>query len=264
MAIKVMKKSGRHLGWIPDLPDHRDKLFAKHYSLSYSFMDFFANKSVDLRSQFPAVYDQGETNSCTAQAIAAVCSYNMKKENHPVIPPSRLFIYWNERYIENSVNKDEGAIIRDGIKVVAAYGYAPEVDWPFDPRKVLVKPDQKCFDEAQKFRALSYYRLDGTSLRQLRSALLQGHAFVCGITVYPSFENADGNGGIVPMPGQKEKPEGGHCVAIVGFDDKRKTFLLRNSWGKDCGDGTGHYWIPYSYLTNDQLSDDFWVISSVS
>lgn len=261
MARRFMKKSGRRLGWIPDLPDFRDKIFVEHNTLmGVSFL----KPSVDLRSNFPTVYDQGETNSCTAQAIAAVCYYDMKTQGAKPFDPSRLFIYWNEREIEGDTDKDDGAVIRNGIKVTAAYGFAPETDWPFDARKVFVKPNQKCYDEAKKFRALSYYRLDGTNLRQLKTALSMGRPFVCGVTVYPSFEDADQAKGIVRMPDPKEDPEGGHCVAIVGYDDSKQAFLLRNSWGIDCGDGTGHYWIPYEYVTNEQLADDFWTIVSVS
>ena len=256
-----MSKSNRLLGWKPDLPDLRDFLYDDHHA-TLPFLSL--KKSVDLRQNFPSIYDQGDTSSCTSQAIAAVCCFDLKIQNQPVFNPSRLFIYWNERNIEGDTNHDDGAVVRDGIKAVATYGFAPETDWPFDVKKLLVKPDDKVFADATKFKAINYYRLDGTNLRQLKSALCNGHPFVTGITVYPSFEDNDGGSGLVPMPQDGEKPEGGHCVAIVGYDDGKQCFLLRNSWGVNCGDGTGHYWLPYDYLTNEQLADDFWVIKTVT
>ncbi len=62
-------------GWKPDIPDQRDyKLTAasKCDSINQWFAQLFRRKeyvSTDLRSQCPAVYDQGSLGSCTANAI---------------------------------------------------------------------------------------------------------------------------------------------------------------------------------------------------
>ena len=37
---------------------------------------------------------------------------------------------------------------------------------------------------------------------------------------------------------------GGHAVSIVGFDDTKKAWLIRNSWGKEWGD-SGFAWVSY-------------------
>ena len=54
-----------HYGWLPDLPDHRDFLFAAPVELPGA-----PPAKVDLRAQCPPVYDQGQLGSCTATAIA--------------------------------------------------------------------------------------------------------------------------------------------------------------------------------------------------
>ena len=48
-------------------------------------------------------------------------------------------------------------------------------------------------------------------------------------------------------------------MLCVGYDDKTQRFLVMNSWGTDWGQ-KGFFTIPYSYLTNDNLADDFWTI----
>ena len=85
---------------------------------------------------------------------------------------------------------------------------------------------------------------------------------IFGFTIYASFFNADTNGGIVPMPGQ-ERIEGGHAVLAVGYDDGKGRFMIQNSWGASKGD-KGYYYMPYQYLTNTILADDFWTIRSVT
>ena len=55
--------------------------------------------------------------------------HKMQVENHKDFAdftPSRLFIYYNERLVEGSVNQDAGAMIRDGIKTMSKVGVCPE------------------------------------------------------------------------------------------------------------------------------------------
>ena len=41
------------------------------------------------------------------------------------------------------------------------------------------------------------------------------------------------------------KKAGGHAVAIIGFDDEKKAWLIKNSWGEDWGE-SGYGWVAYS------------------
>ena len=44
---------------------------------------------------------------------------------------------------------------------------------------------------------------------------------------------------------KNSKKAGGHAVALVGFDDAKKAWLIKNSWGEDWGEH-GYGWISYS------------------
>lgn len=65
------------------------------------------------------------------------------------------------------------------------------------------------------------------------------------------------------MPAKGEDMVGGHCVALVGYDDERKAFLVRNSWGTGWG-LNGYFWMPYEYVLNTNLCADFWTILKVA
>jgi C1A family cysteine protease len=50
---------------------------------------------------------------------------------------------------------------------------------------------------------------------------------------------------------------------VCGYDDFKKVFIVRNSWGDKLAD-KGYYYIPYDYITNEELCDDFWSIITVT
>lgn len=246
-------------GWRPELPDHRDL----PYSMMRQPLEMPATlpQKVDLRAGSPAIYDQGHLGSCTANAIAGAFEYDRLKQKLPDFKPSRLFIYWNERNMEGTAGQDAGAYIRDGIKSIATDGVCKEPAWPYDITKFATKPDAGCYTDAIKYLAVNYYRLNNSNLVELKACLAAGYPFVFGFTVYGSFFSGD-VGGIVPMPGN-EATVGGHAVVCVGYDEATQRFTIRNSWGPNKGDH-GYYYMPYQYLTNTSLSDDFWTIRTVT
>ena len=80
--------------------------------------------------------------------------------------------------------------------------------------------------------------------------------------MFDAFESPDvAASGIVPMPSANDAPLGGHAVLCVGYDDAKQSFLVRNSWGADWGQA-GYFTLPYAYVTDPNLADDFWTISS--
>jgi C1A family cysteine protease len=254
----LSSRSVRRFGWIPDLPDQRDFIYAAPPPILANLPS-----SMDLRPACPPVYDQGALGSCTANAIAAALEFDQAKQGAAdVFVPSRLFIYYNERAIEGSVGEDAGAMLRDGIKSVAQVGAPHESVWPYIVAKFRTKPPAKAFTDAAAHQALLYQRL---RLRadQLRGCLASGFPFVFGFTVYESFDSPTvAKTGRVPLPTPFESPIGGHAVLAVGYDDARAWFIVRNSWGPAWG-MRGYFTMPYDYVLDPNLCDDFWTIRRV-
>jgi C1A family cysteine protease len=242
-------------GWKPDLPDQRDFLYKLAVPVAVP-------PKVDLRQFCPPVYDQGQLGSCTANAIGAAMEFEQIKKKATPFVPSRLFIYYNERSMEGTVNSDSGAMIRDGVKSVNKLGVCKETTWPYIIAKFKTKPVKKAFTEGLKYESKVYSSV-GQDMNSVKSCLASGDPIVFGFTVYESFEGPDvAKNGIMPMPAKKEKSLGGHAVLAVGYDDSKKWMIIRNSWSNKWGD-KGYFYMPYDYFFS-KLTSDFWVIKDVA
>lgn len=259
MTTESAPRSAHSYGWVPDVPDQRDHLYAAPREVIGALPP-----SVDLTASCPPVYDQGQLGSCTGNSIAAALEFDADKQGIAgYTTPSRLFIYYNERVMEHTVASDSGAQIRDGVKSVAAQGACPETEWVYDITKFAVQPTPQCYVDAKLHRAIAYQRVART-LAQMQGCLADGYPFVFGFTVYESFESQQvAQTGVAPMPAPNEQVLGGHAVLAVGYDNASQTFRVRNSWGTGWGQA-GYFTLPYQYLLSTGLSSDFWTIRTLA
>jgi C1A family cysteine protease len=256
-------------GWKPDLPDQRDYTFVQltnniKSDKLFSFTEKNLPPFVSLRYWCSEIEDQKTLGSCVANAVVGLMEFNKiksglggKKFKHF----SRLFNYYNARVFAENVEEDSGAYIRDGIKTAKVVGICLAEDWPYRVEYFKKEPPEKCYQNALQYKFIKYYRL--SSLSDMKISLANGHPFVFGVAIYQSFMTGQvSNTGVVPMPGFNERLLGGHAMLAIGYDDNKKSFLVRNSWGKSWGlkEGNlgGYCYIPYDYLSSRDLSDDFW------
>ena len=148
-------------------------------------------KIVSLRAKCPPIYDQGQLNSCTANAVAAALRYAIAKTygvSYDKCDPSRLFIYlngrrWGAEYgklIDDKdkntpkdpvyqVEADNGAYLRKTIDGIRMAGACDEKRWPYpgsDPTKgwtadQLYKAPNSAWDNALTYipRVINFYRI---------------------------------------------------------------------------------------------------------
>lgn len=259
-------------GWNPDLPDRRDR----KYSAPMRVVTRLPPK-IDLRNRWmPPVYNQGTIGSCVPNAVAAVCEYLMSKDHEErgtEAPwrPSRLFMYYNARKIENSIGADDGCQIRDVIRSLSVDGFCSEAAnelcdasgaWPYDESKLDVEPSPECYECAKKELVTVAAKIQPT-LTQLQGCLAEGFPIIFGIAAYESLEDEEvKKTGRVPLPGINERCFGGHALLLVGYDNEQEYFTFRNSWGEEWGDG-GYGYLPYSFALDPDCSDDFWTIRAI-
>lgn len=242
-------------GYVPDVPDARDFKFATLRPPSK------LPASVDLRHLCSPVRDQGQLGSCTGFALAVgLREFFENKMKGALVKLSPLFVYYEERKIENTINQDAGAQIRDGMKVLAGMGCAPETDDPYKIQVFTKAPSAKAVKDATKFKITSYHRV--STVADMQACLADGNGFAMGFRVYASFEStAVAKNGKVPMPKAGEKLLGGHAVFGAGYKMDPKWpgggfFIVKNSWGTKWGD-QGYFYLPFEFANAGLISDSW-------
>jgi C1A family cysteine protease len=277
----AMGKEKYGMGWIPDYPDLRD--YTEKTEEVKSILEPKGlhkikklPESVDLREWCSPVEDQGRIGSCTAHAGVGIIEYYEKKSFGRHIDASRLFLYKVTRNLMK-MKGDIGGYLRTTMGAMVLFGVPPEDYWPYndDEKEFDKEPPAFCYAFAQNYQTMKYFRHDppkegaGSILKKVKTYLAIGHPAMFGFTVYNSVEQAEKTGRI-PFPSPKERIEGGHAVAAIGYNDKMKiknkyggiestgALLIRNSWGKSWGED-GYGWLPYEYVLKG-LAEDFWSI----
>jgi hypothetical protein len=230
MGIGYSKKK-RSYGWKKDDHDERDLIITFHKKELRSIPT-----KIDLRNSFNRIYDQLELDSCNANAICSLFPGD----------PSRLFLYFNEK------SRKTGSI-RDSIKSAIKFGVCDEVLWPYDTTKFDTAPG----DFETHFYNIKYKRIP-KKIEYLKATLAKGYPFVFGFNVYESFEQCSSE--YVPNK-ETEKLLGGHCVCAIGYSDKKQSFLIKNSMGKNWG-SDGYFLISYDFILSNDCSD-FWMFEHI-
>lgn len=261
-------RPNQRYGWLPDLPDNRDIEWKPPKTRGRRVGPKLPSKK-DLRllPAEPPIYDQSYLGSCTANGVAGAFEFIQRKQGLTDYKPSRLFIYYEERRIINTIQYDSGAFIRDGLKVVNKLGAPHEDMWPYNINAFTQQPYDSVYQDGLLHQTIQYAFVDNRIQTPIKQVIAAENPVIIGFTVYPWFEEVGPNGVCTPVAGQQVL--GGHCVEIVGYETMHsltgnyKVYaIIRNSWGTGWGEG-GYCYMPLSWLCNYENADDFWVISQV-
>jgi hypothetical protein len=252
--IKQNKGDGKKMPRIYDYQfdpaDERDHQFVSHLAAPPPAPDALPDV-VDLRPLMSPVVNQENLGSCTANAlVSGYREYLLLKSGFPFVNLSRLFLYWEERTLEGTVDRDAGAYLRDGMKQLQQVGVAPESDFPYITSTFTQTPTDQAIKDAARFSITNYFSIQ--DFHGILVSLSQGFPVALGIRVYESFESPAASAtGIIPMPNTAtEQLLGGHAVLAVGYKTINGILyvICRNSWGTDWGD-QGYFYLPQEYFS---------------
>lgn len=103
--------------------------------------------------------------------------------------------------------------------------------------------------DAARYRPTGVAYLSGTEVNQVdryRSLLTSGREVIM------EFRCCDGNPGYYNtnpwmLPAQSSGGPAGHVVSVIGYDDSRQLFRIKNSWSSAWADG-GYAWVSYDLV----------------
>lgn len=191
-------------------------------------------EEVDLTKFLPPNDNQGALGACTGFGLAHGVYSCLKKDfgKSPIFSP--LFIYYNERWMEGTINEDAGAQIMDGIKTLQKFGAARECKWPYDISKFRMKPSDEAYADALNHLVVRAYRVDNRDKISIKRANSAGYCVVYGMLLGKDFEQLNKDNYV--YRGRKSPRDliGGHCMIQYGYT-KDGLFWSRNQWGPQFG-----------------------------
>jgi len=199
-------------------------------------------KSCDYRNELQPIRDQGSQGTCYAQSVSCMKEWQERKNYGLNEYLSPQFFYNNRDYWNNNKQdgddklEDYGMTGRDVMKILQNVGICKESEYPYGLKEKINEISQNIKDSAIIHRIKNYARI--TSLNGLKESLLKNGPCLIAFPVY----NYTGQMWI-KKEGNKQK--GGHAMTVVGYDDDKAYFIIRNSWGSDWND-KGYCYYYYS------------------
>jgi cathepsin K len=96
------------------------------------------------------------------------------------------------------------------------------------------------------------------TVAEIKAAICKYGPVTASVLVTDAFQNYT-NGTFNEIPSNYTSPATNHAILIIGWDDDKNAWLIRNSWGTDWGED-GYMWIDYK--SNNIGRRAAWVIAS--
>ena len=192
-------------------------------------------KTFDMRPNLLPVRDQGEQGSCFAMSTACMKEYQEERDYglDEYLSPQFFYDQRFNRYDERADN-DEGMYGRNVMKLLAKVGICTEAEYPYGVPILRTDVPPHIYESASKHKVAGYAAV--RTLNALKKSLVFNGPCLIGFPVY-------NYGGRMWRPEFEGQPmKGGHAMAVVGYTED--SFIIRNSWGGNWGDG-GYCYYPF-------------------
>ena len=220
---------------------------------------------VDLRAKCSPISDQGQTSACVAFATVNGLGEFLAIKQGRRADFSPRYIWNLTRLQEKTLDENTGTWPHDAMKIVDNQGMALEADFPTpapaiteDAAKlqpfVTERPSNETIAKAKKNRLFTGWKAI-ESVHAMKQSVADGMPVVFAINCFSSMSAAN-KGGVIPMPTPTDTNEGGHAIVCVGYDNSKRLFIIRNSWGTSWGD-QGYGYLPYDFFNTGNAYEGF-------
>ena len=197
------------------------------------------------RNKVTPVRHQGSCGSCWAFASAAVLESNYYIRNNKAMD-------FSEQHMLDCAKSRRGR--KAGSCNGGWYGHVfeylmvknaqKEKDIPYKKRDMFCKPTLS-MRKQYRVAAWGYVKRDAgiPTVREMKEALVKYGPIAACVKVTPAFQAYVG--GIFDENPRVSGPRDiNHAITIVGWDDNKRAYLVKNSWGTRWGD-KGYVWVEY-------------------
>ncbi|GAB3865254.1 IPT/TIG domain-containing protein [Dactylosporangium cerinum] len=191
--------------------------------------------SASVKTNLPAVGDQGQIASCVAWTIAhSLMGYYAKKDNAAGAPYAPLYLYM--RSVQKSGAPNTGLQPEKALTEAATNGVDTQDDYVQGTTNYTIQPTATEIANARNYRVAKWTTLlagagQGTAGQlALETAIAAGSPVAIGMPVFKDFMYLTGNTLYKTTTGANL---GGHMVTAYGYD--AEGLWIRNQWGTSWG-----------------------------
>ncbi len=242
------------LGWIGSDEENMDEM---EQDINLGNTDNLPS-SVDLRSSFPPIGNQGSYGTCVAWAVG----YNLKtfleaKDNNyspsDLTSSSKQFspkdLFWA---IPNS-NKGgscNGTGFEAALDIMVSRGIAPMSEVPYDNLGDCSDSPSSSWTSIANQYKLENYRKINIQEEDLKYYLSQNRAIAIGAKLGDNFMSWNSSSPISSDTYEYNGQHAYHAMTLAGYDDSKQAFLVVNSWGESWGNN-GYIWVDYDFFVDE-------------
>lgn len=192
------------------------------------------------------VRDQGQSNSCWAITAteALEASWQLRNGSRVVLAPQPILDRTGQAE-PDSLDRAFTTLVRTGTTRESAYPYRGQ---PGTLRSVALPYRPASWDWVADAKR--------PAVGELKRALTAHGPLPVGVLTTPAFNRHRGAGVFKEVMGISDSLRMNHFVLLVGWDDARGAWLVKNSWGTSWGH-RGYAWVAYG--SNNVGTSAAWV-----
>lgn len=213
--------------------------------------------AIDLSETFPPPKDQGKQKGNVGYTVGyGLISYleaqkkkigNLKSLSPNNIENQKIFYSPNYIYSQLNSGKDIGASLLEALVLAQSRGSVPLELMP-ESEGFRSRPRATVIEQGRKVKIQRIFKL--YQIAQVKQALAEKKPILTSILIPKEWLDLKTE---TIVESVSSEWEGAQSVVILGYHDKKKAFLLWNSWGNDWGD-KGYLWISYELFSKLCLS----------
>ncbi|MCQ2195844.1 MAG: C1 family peptidase [Paludibacteraceae bacterium] len=224
------------------------------------------SSSVSLERYFPPIGDQGSYGTCVAWATgyAMKTSLNAKQNNWTSSQLSQASNQTSPVDLWHLIGKDgkstgcNGSNFEPAMDAIKAKGCASMAQKPFTNKKMTcdgVTGTGSSSNKLGQYRVIAYNsemgngKSYGMSVSNFKYWLDQGYPVLIGAELGEKFMSWSSSSVITSDTKGYQGQHAYHAMVVVGYDDSKSAFRVRNSWDTNWGDN-GSIWVGYSHFIN--------------